>query len=92
MDGFSGYNQVFMELKDGENTTFITYWGTYCYKDMPFRLKNAGATYQSVATTLLHNMIRKEVEVYVDDIIVKSKEMGGHLGALGKFFERLRKY
>jgi len=59
---------------------------------MPFGLKNAGATYQWAATTILHDMIHKEVEVYVDDMIVKSKERGGHYTALQKFFQRIREY
>ena len=54
-----------MALEDKEKTSFITPWGTYCYKVMPFGLKNAGATYQQAATTLLHDLIHKEVEVYV---------------------------
>ncbi|RDX78854.1 hypothetical protein CR513_40795, partial [Mucuna pruriens] len=45
MDGFSGYNQIWMAKEDKEKTTFITTWGTFCYKVMPFRLKNTGATY-----------------------------------------------
>ena len=45
MDGFSGYNKILMALEDMEKTTFITEWGTYCYRVMPFGLKNAGATY-----------------------------------------------
>ena len=72
-----------------EKTSFITPWGTYCYKVMPFGLKNAGATYQRVATNLLHDLIHKEVEVYVDDMIVKSKDREGHIPALRKFFERI---
>ena len=55
-----------------EKTTFIIEWGTYYYKVMPFGLKNAGATYQRAATTLFHDMMHKDVEVYVDDMIVKS--------------------
>ena len=47
MDGFSGYNHIMMALEDREKTSFITEWGTYCYRVMPFGLKNAGATYQS---------------------------------------------
>ena len=74
MDGFSGYNQLKMFPEYMEKTSFITPWGTYCYKVMPFGLKNAGATYQRVATTLLHDLIHKEVEVYVDDMIVKSED------------------
>ena len=89
MDGFSRYNQIKMALEDMEKTSFITPWGTYCYKVMPFGLKNAGATYQRAATTLLHDLIHKEVEVYVDDKIVKSKDCEGHILASRKFFERI---
>ena len=66
--------------------------GTYCYKVIPFGLKNAGATYQRAATTLLHDLINKKVEVYVDDMIVKSKDREGHIPTLRKFFERIRFY
>ncbi|WKA04934.1 hypothetical protein VitviT2T_022927 [Vitis vinifera] len=72
MDGFSGYNQILMAPDDMEKTSFITEWGTYCYRVMPFGLKNAGATYQRAATTLFHDMMHRDVEVYVDDMIVKS--------------------
>ena len=54
-------------------TAFITEWGTYCYKVMPFVLKNAGATYPRAGTALFHDMMHKEVEVYVDDMMVKSE-------------------
>ena len=64
----------------------------YCYKVMPFGLKNASATYQRVTTTLLHYLIHKEVEVYVDDMIVKSKDSERHIPALQKFFERIQFY
>ena len=82
MDGFSECNQIKMAPEDMEKTSFITPWGIDCYKVMPFGLKNAGATYQRVATTLLHDLIHKEVEVYVDDMIVKSKDHEGHILAL----------
>ena len=82
MDGFSGYNQIVMAPEDREKIAFATPWGTYCHRVMPFGLKNAGATYQRAATTVLHDMIHKEVEVYVDDMIVKSKERDGHYTAL----------
>ena len=61
MDGFLGYNQIKMAPEDMEKTSFITPWGTYCYKVMLFGLKNADATYQRAATTLLHDLILKEV-------------------------------
>ena len=83
MDGFSGYNQILMAPKDMEKTSFSTEWGTYCYRVMPFGLKNARATYQrAAATTLFHDMMHKDVEVYVDDMIVKSRYKADHLAAL----------
>ena len=59
---------------------------------MLFGLKNAGATYQGMTTTLLHDMMHNEFEVYVDDKIVKSKDRGGHIINLRKFFERIKEY
>ena len=59
---------------------------------MPFRLKNAGATYQRAATALFHDMMHKEVEVYIDDMMVKSEIREGHFEALDKFLARLEKY
>ena len=57
---------------------------------MPFGLKNAGATYQRMATTLLHDMMHNKVKVYIDDMIVKSKDREGHIANLRKFFERIK--
>jgi len=92
MDGFSGYNQIKMAPEDIENTTFITPWGTFCYKVMSFGLKNVEATYQRAMVTFFHDMIHKEIEVYVDDMIVKSRSEEEHLVNLRKLFERLRKF
>ncbi|XP_052725995.1 uncharacterized protein LOC128194433 [Vigna angularis] len=92
MDGFSGYNQIKMAPEDMEKTTFITLWGTFCYKVMSFGLKNAGATYQRAMVTLFHDMMHKEIEVYVDDMIAKSESEEEHVLNLKKLFERLRKY
>ncbi|RVW77424.1 Retrovirus-related Pol polyprotein from transposon 17.6 [Vitis vinifera] len=92
MDGFSRYNQILMALEDLEKTTFITEWGTYCYRVMPFGLKNVGATYQKAATTLFHDMMHRDVEVYVDDMIVKSRCKADHLEALERFFEMIQKF
>jgi ribonuclease HI len=92
MDGFSGYNQIKMSPEDMEKTTFITPWGTFCYKVMPFGLKNVGATYQRAMVTLFHDMIHKEIEVYVDDMIAKSQTEYEHVIHLKKLFVRLRKY
>ena len=72
MDDFSGYNQIKMEPKDMEKNTFMIPWGTFFYKVIPFGLMNTWATYQRAMVTLFHDMIHKEVEVYVDNMIAKS--------------------
>ena len=59
---------------------------------MPFGLKNAGATYQRAMTTLFHDLMHKEIEVYVDDMIAKSHTEEWHVEDLLKLFQRLRKY
>ncbi|PKI60933.1 hypothetical protein CRG98_018679 [Punica granatum] len=92
MDGFSGYNQIRMAEEDKIKTTFTTMWGTFCYRVMPFGLKNVGATYQRAMVTLFHDMMHKEVEVYVDDMIAKSKEGEDHLVNLKRLFDRLKEY
>ncbi|PKI79089.1 hypothetical protein CRG98_000518 [Punica granatum] len=92
MDGFSGYNQIRMADEDKIKTTFTTMWGTFYYRVMPFGLKNAGATYQRAMVTLFHDMMHKEVEVYVDDMIAKSKEGEDHLVNLKRLFDRLKEY
>ena len=81
-----------MALEDMEKTSFIIEWGTYCYKVMLFGLKNAGATYQRATTTIFHDMMHRDVEVYVDDMIVKSGDRADHLVALERFFERIRQF
>ena len=92
MDGFSGYNQILMIPEDMTKMTFVTEWGIYYYIVMPFGLKNADATYQRMATALLHDMMHKEMEVYVDDMIIKSATRGEHITNLRKFFKRMKKY
>ncbi|PKI69672.1 hypothetical protein CRG98_009943, partial [Punica granatum] len=92
MDGFSGYNQIQMAEEDKIKTTFIMMRATFCYKVMPFGLKNAGATYQRAMVTLFHDMMHKEIEVYVVDMIAESKEGEYHLVNLKRLFDHLRKY
>ena len=79
MDGFSGYNQIKMAPEDMEKMTFITLWGTLCYKVMSFGLKNVGATYQWAMVALFHDMMHKEIKVYIDDMIEKSRMEEEHL-------------
>ena len=92
MDGFLGYNQIKMAPKNMNKTIFTIEWGIYCYTIMLFSLKNVGATYQRMATTLLHDIMHNEVEVYVDDMIVKSKDRESHTINLRKLFERIKEY
>uniref|UniRef100_A0A2N9HV07 RNA-directed DNA polymerase n=1 Tax=Fagus sylvatica TaxID=28930 RepID=A0A2N9HV07_FAGSY len=92
MDGFSGYNQIFMSPRDAEKTAFRTPIGNFYYTVMPFGLKNAGATYQRTMTAMFHDMMHREIEDYVDDIVVKSKTRGDHFSILKKVFERCRLY
>ena len=75
-----------MAPEDKEKTCFIIEWGTYCYRVMSFGLKNVGATYHRAATTLFHDMMHKDVEVYVDDMIMKFRDRANHWISLERFF------
>ncbi|XP_070010814.1 uncharacterized protein [Nicotiana sylvestris] len=79
MDGSSGYNQIRMEPKDEELTAFRTLKSIYCYKVMPFGLKNAGATYQRAMQNIFDDLLHKNVECYVDDLVVKSRKKNDHM-------------
>ncbi|XP_075109051.1 uncharacterized protein LOC142180854 [Nicotiana tabacum] len=92
MDGSSGYNQIRMAPKDEELTAFRTPKGIYCYKVMPFGLKNVGATYQRAMQNIFDDILHKNVECYEDDLVVKSRKRGDHLQDLRMVFERLRRY
>ncbi|XP_024036977.1 uncharacterized protein LOC112096961 [Citrus clementina] len=92
MDAFSGYNQIPMYEPDEESTAFITNQGLFCYRVMPFGLKNAGATYQRLVNKVFKPLIGKTMEVYVDDMITKSKIPKEHVRHLEETFELLRKY
>ena len=71
MDAFAGYNQISMDPDDQEKTSFVTGQGTYCYRVMPFGLKNAGATYQRLVNRMFQMQIGASMEVYIDDMLVK---------------------
>ena len=92
MDGYSGYNQIKLVVRDKSKTSFTTPWGTFCYTVMPFGLKNVGATYQRAMAVIFHDQMHKNMDAYVDDILVKSKEEEDHLDALSQVFERLILY
>ena len=90
MDAFSGYNQIKMAKEDQEKTAFISSQGLYCYKVMPFRLKNAGATYQRLVNKMFGQQISRNMEVYVDDMLVKSEEELAYLDDLKETFATLK--
>ena len=92
MDIFSGYNQIQMAKEDQEKIAFVTNQGLYCYKVMPFGLKNAGAMYQRLVNQMFKKQIGKNVEVYVNDMLVKSKEEEDLLDDLKETFNTLRQY
>ncbi|CAJ2647353.1 unnamed protein product [Trifolium pratense] len=92
MDAYSGYNQIPMAVADREKTAFMTESGNYYYKVMPFGLKNAGATYQRMMNKVFRGQIGDMLEVYMDDMIVKSPEELDHVLHLRKVFEQARKH
>nr|CAN69295.1 hypothetical protein VITISV_019592 [Vitis vinifera] len=92
LDAFSGYHQIPMSPADEENTTFIAPHGLYCYKVMPFGLKNTGATYQRLMTKVFKPLVGRTIEVYIDNIVVKSKTREEHVFYLQEVFHLLRKY
>ncbi|GKV24229.1 hypothetical protein SLEP1_g33864 [Rubroshorea leprosula] len=91
LDAYSGYHQVPMAPEDEEKTSFYAGDEIYCYVMMPFGLKNAGATYQKMVTIVFRAQIGKNLEVYVDDIVVKSRKAEDHLVDLDETFNNLRK-
>ena len=92
MDSFSGYNQIRMDEADQEKTSFVTSQGLFCYKVMPFRLKNARATYQRLVNHMFRPQIGRNVEVYVDDMLVRSQDEKIHLDDLQETFDTLKQY
>jgi hypothetical protein len=81
-----------LKVKDEDKTAFITPHGVYCYTMMPFRLKNAGATYQRCMHACLKEQIGRNVEVYIDDIIIKSAKADSLLEDLRETFTNLDQY
>ena len=92
MDAFSGYNQISMHPDDQEKTSFVTTQGTYCCRVMPFGLKNAGATYQRLVNRMFQNQLGITMEVYIDDMLVKSITAELHIAHLSEAFQLLRNY
>ena len=92
LDAFQGYHQIPLALDDQEKTAFVTSVGNYHYKVMPFRLKNTGSTYQRMMTRMFESQLGKNIEIYINDMVVKNKMISEHLGDLRTIFEILRNY
>ena len=91
-DEFLRYHQIPLALDDQDKTVFVTPIGNYYYKVMPFGLKNAGSTYQRMITRMFEPQLSKNIEVYIDDMVVKSKIVFENVGKLGSIFEILQKH
>ena len=92
LDAFQGYHQIPLALDDQEKTAFVTPTGNYHYKVMPFGLKNIGSTYQRMMIRMFEPQLGKNIEVYIDDMVVKSQVVFEHVGDLRSIFEILRKH
>jgi len=92
MDAYSGYNQIRMHSEDEDKTAFMGTKANFCYRVMPFGLKNAGATYQRMMDRILQPMLGRNVEAYVDDMVVTSVSGNNHADDLQELFDTINKY
>jgi len=92
LDAFQGYHQIPLVLGDQEKTIFVTPTRNYHYNVMPFDLKNVGSTYQKMITRMFEPQHGKNIEIYIDNMVVKSKLESEHINDLGNIFEILRRH
>ena len=92
LDAFQGYHQIPLALEDQEKPTFVTPTGNYHYKVMSFGLKNAGSTYQRMMTRMFEPRLGKNIEIYIDNMVVKSKVVTEHLEDLSNIFDILKRH
>ena len=92
LNAFQGYHQIPLALEDQEKKTFVTPTRNYHYKVMPFGLKNTRSTYQRMMTKMFEPQLGKNTEVYIDDMVVKSKEVSDHMDDLKNIFGTLREH
>ncbi|GJX98594.1 reverse transcriptase domain-containing protein [Tanacetum coccineum] len=91
LDAYKGYHQIQMAEEDEEKTAFITNQGIFCYTKMPFGLRNAGATYQRLMDKTFHGKIGRNLEVYVVDLVIKSRTEEEVVRDIEETFKTLRK-
>jgi hypothetical protein len=92
LDCYSGYHQIALKEEDQIKTAFITLYGTYAYKTMSFGLKNAGATYQRAIQMCFADQLHRNVEAYVDDVVIKIRESSDLIADLEETFSSLRRF
>jgi hypothetical protein len=92
LDAYSGYNQIKLKKEDKEKTAFITPYGMFCYQVMPFGLKNAGATYQRMMQNCLGSQIGRNIQVYIDDVVITTRKEESLISDLAETFDNLNRY
>ncbi|GJY64268.1 reverse transcriptase domain-containing protein [Tanacetum coccineum] len=90
LDAYKGYHQIKMAKEDEEKTSFITSQGVFCYSKMPFGLRNDGATYQCLVDKAFHKQIGRNLKVYVDDLVIKSRTEDEIIRDIEETFKTLR--
>jgi hypothetical protein len=92
LDCYLGYHQITIKEEDQEKTVFITPFGAYCCTTMSFGLKNASATYQRAIHACFKKQLNKNVEAYLDDVVVKTRNSDTLITDLEETFASLREY
>jgi hypothetical protein len=92
LDAYSGYNQIKLKKEDEEKTAFITPYSVFCYQVMPFSLKNAGATYQRMMQNCLESQIGRNIQVYIDDVVITMRNEESLISKLKEIFDNLDRY
>jgi hypothetical protein len=92
LDAYSGYNQIKLKKEDEEKTAFITPYGVFCYQVMPFGLKNTGATYQRMKQNCLGSQIERNIQVYIDNVVITTRKEESLISDLAETFDNLNSY
>jgi hypothetical protein len=92
LDAYFGYNQIKLKKEDEEKTAFITPYGVLCYQVMPFGLKNAGATYERMMQNCLGSQIGRNIQVYIDDMVITTRKEESLISDLAETFDNLNRY
>jgi hypothetical protein len=92
LDAYFGYNQIKLKKENEEKTAFITPYGIFCYQVMPFDLKNAGTTYQRMMQNCLGSQIGRNIQVYIDDVVITTRKEESLISDLQETFDNLNRY